>query len=95
MPSNPVVKSRISVSCTLTKARINTEEKNTIKPREMFITADIAIGKVLRGLNANPIVGRNIGAAWNSTVIVVNMAPVHINLLIFIFFNINASYQVI
>lgn len=74
-------------SSTLTIARINTEEKNTVKPREIFETAAIAIGRVLNGLNANPIAGKSIGAAWNRTVSVVNIPPIQINLLIFIFFN--------
>ncbi len=62
IPSRPVVKSRIIVSCTLTKTRINAEEKNTAKPREIQETAAIAIGRVLNGLKTNPIVGKNTGA---------------------------------
>lgn len=90
-----MVKSSIIASCTLTIARINAEEKNTVKPREILETAAIAIGRVLNGLKANPIVGTNTGADWNSTATVVNIPPIQINLLIFIFFNLNASYQVL
>jgi hypothetical protein len=57
-----VVKSRIIVSCVLTIARINAEEKNTVMPREISKTAAIAIGRVLNGLKANPMVGKNTGA---------------------------------
>ncbi len=95
MPSSPVVKSSIIVSCALTIARINAEEKNTVKPREILETAAIAIGRVLNGLKVNPITGKNTGADWNNTATAVNIPPIQINLLIFIFFNLNASYQVL
>lgn len=90
-----MVKSRINASCVLTITRINAEEKNTVRPREILETAAIAIGRVLNGLKASPIAGKNTGADWNSTVIVVNIPPVQINLPIFIFFKLNTSYQVI
>jgi hypothetical protein len=83
------------VSCALTIARINAEEKNTVKPREILETAAIAIGSVLNGLKTNPIAGKNTGADWKSTAIVVSMPPIQINLLIFIFSNLYASYQVL
>ena len=95
MPSRPVVKSRIIDSCALTIVRINEEERYTVKPREILEIAAIAIGSVLNGLKANPITGKNTGADWNSTAIVVNMPPIQINLLIFILFNFKVSYQVI
>ncbi|MCC3863758.1 hypothetical protein K0040_05450 [Terrisporobacter petrolearius] len=91
MPNSPVVKSRISDSCRLIIERINTEEKNTVKPRGILEAAAIAIGKVLNGLKNNPIAGKNTGADWNRTATVVNMPPIQINLLIFILFNFNAS----
>jgi hypothetical protein len=90
-----VVKSRIIASCALIAARINAEAKNTVKPREILETAAIAIGSVLNGLKANPIAGKKTGADWNSTAIVVNMPPIQINLLMFIFFNTNASYMIL
>jgi hypothetical protein len=90
-----VVNSRIIASCALTITRINVEEKNTVKPREILETEAIAIGRVLNGLKANPIAGKNTGADWNSTATVVNMPPIQINLPIFIFFNLNASYLVL
>ena len=90
-----MVKSSIIVSCTLTIERINAEEKNTVKPREILEAAAIPIGRVLNGLKANPIAGKNTGADWNNTAIVVNIPPIQISLLIFIFFNLNASYQVL
>lgn len=45
-------------------ARVNKwkREKNTVKPREILETAAIAIGRVLNGLKANPIAGKNTGA---------------------------------
>jgi hypothetical protein len=95
MPNSPVAKIRITVSCALTIARINAEEKNTVKPREILETAAIAIDSVLSGLKANPITGKKTGADWNSTAIVVNMPPIQINLPRVILFNLNASYQVI
>ncbi|ABX42143.1 hypothetical protein Cphy_1771 [Lachnoclostridium phytofermentans ISDg] len=88
-----MVKSRIIASLVLTITRINAEEKNTAKPREILETAAIAIGRVLNGLKANPIAGKNTGADWNSIAIVVKIPPKQINMPIFIFFNMNASYQ--
>ncbi len=64
-----------------------------MKQREILQTAAIAIGRVLNGLKANPIAGKKTGADWNSTVIVVNIPPVHINLPIFVFRNLNSSYH--
>ena len=75
------------VSSTLTITRINTDAKNTRNPSEMFITAAIAMGKVLNGLNTNPIEGKNTGADWNITVSATNIAPIQINLLVFSFCN--------
>jgi hypothetical protein len=72
-------------------ARINAEEKNTVKPSEILKTAAIAIGNVLNGLKANPITGKNNGADWHITATAVNMPPIQINLLIFSVFNLNAS----
>lgn len=91
IPSKPVVKSRITDSWILIIVRINTEEKNTARPRGILEKADIAIGIVLNGLRNNPIAGKNIGADWNITANVVNMPPTQIKLLIFILFNFNAS----
>jgi len=82
-----VVKSKIIVSCTHTIARIIAEEKNTVKPREILEAAAIAIGSVLNELKVKPNTGKNTGADWNSTATVVNIPPIQINLLIFIFFN--------
>lgn len=90
-----MVKSKINVSCVLTIIRINAEEKNTVRPREILETAAIAMGRVLNGLKANPIAGKNTGADWNSTAIVVDIPPIQINLPILIFFKLNTSYQVI
>lgn len=86
-----MVKSRIIASWALTITRINAEEKNTVRPREILKTAAIAIGRVLNGLKANPIAVKNTGADWNSTAIVVNIPPIQINLPILNFFNLNAS----
>ena len=86
-----MVKSRIIASWALTITRINAEEKNTVRPREILETAAIAIGRVLNGLKANPIAVKNTGADWNSTAIVVNIPPIQINLPILNFFNLNAS----
>ena len=91
MPSTPVVKSRIIDSWILIIVRINTEDKNTAKPRGILETAAIAIGRVLNGLKNNPIAGKNTGADWNRTANVVNMPPTQIKLLAFILFNFNAS----
>lgn len=91
MPSKPVVKSRIIDSWILIIVRINTEEKNTAKPRGILHTEAIAIGRVLNGLKNKPIAGKNIGADWNKTANVVNMPPTQIKLLTFILFNFNAS----
>lgn len=91
MPSKPVVKSRIIDSWILIIVRINTEEKNTEKPRGILETAAIAIGRVLNGLKNNPIAGKNTGADWNITANVVNIPPMQIKLLTFILFNFNAS----
>lgn len=91
MPSSPVVKRSIIVSCTLTIERINAEEKNTVKPKEILKTAAIAMGKVLNGLKNNPIAGKNTGVDWNSTATAVNMPPMQTNLLILFFLNLNAS----
>lgn len=91
MPSKPVVKSRIIDSWILIIVRINTEEKNTARPRGILKKAAIAIGIVLNGLKNSPIAGKNIGADWNRTANVVNMPPTQIKLLIFILFNFNAS----
>lgn len=62
IPSSPVVKRKIIVSCILMIERINAEEKNTNNPRKIFRTAAIAIGNVLNGLKANPSPGKNTGA---------------------------------
>lgn len=62
IPSKPVVKSRIIDSWILIIVRINTEEKNTARPRGILEKAAIAIGIVLNGLKNNPIAGKNIGA---------------------------------
>lgn len=42
--------------------RINTEEKNTARPRGILEKAAIAIGIVLNGLKNNPIAGKKTGA---------------------------------
>lgn len=93
IPSSPVVKSRIIVSWTLIIVRINAEDKKTVNPREILIIAAIAMGKVLNGLNTNPIAGKNTGADCNRTVIAVNIPPIQINLPTFIFFNLNTSFR--
>ncbi len=36
MPSNPVVKRRMTASCTLIKERMSIEEKNTLIPSEIL-----------------------------------------------------------
>ena len=87
-PSTPVVKRSMSASSILIIAINNAEDKNTINPREMFIAADIAMGKVLNGLKANPMEGKNTGADWNMTVNAINIAPIQMNLLGFCFNNI-------
>lgn len=88
-----MVKRRITASCTLIIARINAEEKNTKKPRNILEKVAIAIGNVLNGLKANPIAGKNTGADWKSIVIVVNMPPIQINLQMLVFFNLNSAYR--
>lgn len=86
MPNNPVVKRRMSVSCTLIIVRIRAEENNTEKPSKIFEAVAIVIGSVLNGLKAKPITGKKTGAAWNSTVNAVNMPPIQTNRMPFIFF---------
>lgn len=93
MPSSPVVKSNISVSSILMKARRNTEEISTVMPRKRLEKVAMAIGSVLKGLKVSPITGKNIGAAWKSTVKAVNIAPLHILLLIDPLFNLGISFQ--
>lgn len=56
------MKRRIIASCGLTIIRINTEENNTLIPREISKTAASAIGRVLNGLKARPTAGKNTGA---------------------------------
>ncbi len=80
-PSTPVVKRSMRASSTLITAIINTDDKNTINPRGIFIAPDIAIGKVLNGLKAIPMAGKNTGADWNMTVKAINIDPKQINLL--------------
>lgn len=92
MPNAPVVKRRIAASCILNATRISEDKKSTERPRDTLKTAAIAIGSVLNGLKANPIAGKNIGADWNSTVIVVNKPPIQINQTIFILFNFNTPF---
>lgn len=75
--------------------RINAEENNTVIPREILKAEASAIGSVLNGLNANPIVGNNTGADWNNTVSDINKPPRLINLDIFISFNLNAPSNII
>ena len=64
---------------------MNIVEKNTLNPRDTLITAAIAIGSVLNGLKAIPSIGKNKGADWNSTAIVVKSPPIAIDLPILIF----------
>ncbi len=92
MPNAPVVKRRIVASCIFNATRISEDEKSTAKPRDILKKAAIAIGSVLNGLRANPIVGKNIGADWNRTVIVVNKPPIQMNQTIFIFFTLNTPF---
>ena len=87
MPNNPVVKRRMSASCTLTNVRIIAEENNTETPSKRFEAAAIAIGSVLNGLKANPMAGKNTGAAWNSTVKAVNIPPTQTKRMTLNFFN--------
>lgn len=93
IPSSPVVKRKIIVSCTLTIVRINVEEKNTKKPRKIFKTAAIPIGSVLNGLKASPSAGKNTGADWKRTATAVNKPPIQINLPISIFLNLNTPIR--
>lgn len=86
IPNNPVVKRRMSVSCTLIILRIIPAENNTEKPSKIFEAAAIAIGSVLNGLKIIPITGKKTGAAWNITVNAVNMPPIQTNRMTFNFF---------
>ena len=61
-------------------------------PREILKKDAIAIGSVLNGLKSKPIAGKNIGADWNKTVIAVNIPPILMNLILFNFTEINASF---
>ncbi len=63
MPKMPVVKRSIIASCILIVVRIIEDRKSTAKPRDILKTEATAIGSVLNGLRAKPIVGRNTGAA--------------------------------
>lgn len=95
MPNNPVVKRRMSASCTLTNVRIIAEENNTETPSKIFEAAAITIGSVLNGLKTNPMAGRNTGAAWNSTVKAVNIPPTQTKRMTFIFLIIYPPYHYI
>lgn len=46
----------------------------------------MAIGKVLKGLKARPIPGKNTGADCNITVIAVSIDPIQISLILLLFF---------
>ena len=94
IPSRPVVKIKIRDSSILIIAIIIADDKNTINPRDMLVAAAIAVGNVLKGLIANPMEGRNIGADWNITANAIYMAPIQMNLLGFCFNNISSSYYV-
>jgi len=86
-----VVKKRIVASSTLIKIRINTVEKSTEIPNGILIIAANAIGSVLKGLKTIPNAGKNTGADWNMTAIVVNTPPILMKWLLFIFSNFNTS----
>ncbi|MDF2543124.1 MAG: hypothetical protein K0S47_2842 [Herbinix sp.] len=64
-------------------------------PREELKYAANAIGSVLNGLSANPIAGKNTGADWNMTAIVVNIPPILMNRTTFILFNLNAPFPIL
>lgn len=80
-PNTPVVKRSMITSSILIIVRINADDKYTRSPSEMLVAAAIAMGKVLNGLKANPMEGKNTGADWNITVNAINRAPLQTNLL--------------
>ena len=63
MPNIPVVNNRITASCALTITSSNEDDASTATPKEKWKYVARAIGSVLKGLNTNPMAGKNTGAA--------------------------------